>query len=326
MHTYAHKASSPSTSFLSGERTEQQASFLPADNRPEAAVQRKLQEMAGNYTPPVQLKKNVPLNDDPQLEREADVMGAKALQAKAETPLKTVQPAVSNVMQAYTKNHGIKFSENDQYRVDEAASHQLLVNPHAPGPQPAGQFHTNGAIGGYTVYEFNGAYQNDCLGFAEYLKTGKYSSQPAFHAKDDEGRRGERLLGSSDEQNINIGKGESGGKKRKRGFSKGDLASPGIREAYATVRLGTDKGKCPYHIAAVVAQDGADNITCEADASDLARAVPVFDMYAKPKKVKKPGKKATTVTEGETFHKTYKHVYSTGPKGARIEPATGVLV
>jgi len=52
-----------------------------ADNRPNSkAIQ--LQELANNYTAKTQMKAKVGINDDVSLEKEADVMGAKALQAK----------------------------------------------------------------------------------------------------------------------------------------------------------------------------------------------------------------------------------------------------
>ena len=65
------------------------------DNRPESIVQRKLQELANNNSqakksyllqrkekPTMQMKNKLNVNDDVNLEREADVMGDKALQMK----------------------------------------------------------------------------------------------------------------------------------------------------------------------------------------------------------------------------------------------------
>src|SRR6201996_2843116 len=46
-----------------------------------------VQQKQGRVRPTIQMKTGVPVNNDPGFENEADVMGAKALQAKFQTPL-----------------------------------------------------------------------------------------------------------------------------------------------------------------------------------------------------------------------------------------------
>ncbi|ASS49602.1 MAG: hypothetical protein A3D31_02170 [Candidatus Fluviicola riflensis] len=292
-----------------------------------------VQQKQGRVKPTMQLKGKVAVNDDAGLEHEADVMGARAMNTAITTdvqkiPGKQAQQTHQPVAQAYFIQHNVKISDNHMYRIDQAATHQLQVAPHAPGPNPAHLFHVVGNTpDGYTIYELNvaPAFENDCLGFAEFLKTGKYDKKPAFRAKGDRLKGKDRLFGHSDAQNLDIAaEARVSGKKRKSDFSHGSDAHPGIGEAYAIVRGEEEVDECPYHIAQVVAQDVDDNITCEADAGDAARAVPVFDMYTTVKKKKKKAKGSSAVkAKGKTFHDTYESSYLTA---SNIPPVTGILV
>ena len=292
-----------------------------------------VQQKQGRVQPTTQLKGKVAINDDAGLEHEADVMGARAMNMTVTngiqtTSAKQAQPSNQPVAQAYFIRHNVKISDNLMYRIDQAVTYQLQVAPGAAGPHPAHLFHVVGNTpDGYTIYELNVApvFENDCLGFAEFLKTGRYSKKPAFRAKGDRPKGKDRLFGHSDEQNLDIAEeARVSGKKRKSDFSQGSDAHPGIGEAYAIVRGEEEIGECPYHIAQVVAQDADDNITCEADAGDVARAVPVFDMYTTVKKKKKTGKSSSAVkSKGKTFHDTYESSYLTA---SNIPPVTGMLV
>ncbi|MES2555801.1 MAG: DUF4157 domain-containing protein [Bacteroidota bacterium] len=291
-----------------------------------------VQQKQGRVKPTMQLKGKVAINDDNGLEYEADVMGARALNhatSMAPTGIKTPMPIQQQVVQAYRIEHNRKVSENAAYRIDQVNTHQLQVAAGAPGPHPAHLFRVVGATkDGYTIYELKPVppFQNDCLGFAEFLKTGKYEKKPAFRAKEERDKGVDRLFGQSDSQNLKIAEDASGSKKkRKSEFSQGSSAIPDIGEAYAIVRREIEVDECPYHIAQVVARDGIDNVTCEADAGDAARATPVFDMYPVPKKKKTGGSVLIPVPkkEGETFHDTYKDDYTTGSK---LAPVTGILV
>ncbi|MBI3240151.1 MAG: DUF4157 domain-containing protein [Flavobacteriia bacterium] len=291
-----------------------------------------VQQKQGRVQPTMQLKGKVAINDDAGLEREADAMGARALTHATyseQQNVKFAQPMHQQVVQTYRieKNH--KVSENAAYRIDQVNTHQLQVAVGAAGPHPAHLFRVVGATkDGYTIYELKPVppFQNDCLGFAEFLKTGKYESKPAFRAKEERDKGVDRLFGQSDSQNLKIAEDARGSKKkRKSEFSQGKDAIPSIGEAYAIVRRELEVDECPYHIAQVVARDGIDNVTCEADASDLARATPVFDMYPVPKKKKTGGSVSVPVPkkDGETFHDTYKDIYTTA---SSIPPVTGILV
>lgn len=287
-----------------------------------------VQQKQDRVRPTRQLKGQTPLNDDSGLEREADTMGAKALSVAPSTMQRQAIQAKTtahSVVQAYRIQHNMKISENGLYRIDQANTHQLQVAPGAPGPQPAGRFHVTGHAGTFTIYELNGGYQNECLDFAEFLSTGKYEKTPAFRAKGDRIKGTDRLFGQSDDQNLSVSEdARITGKKRKSDFSQGRDANPGVGEAYAIVR-GEIENACPFHIALVVANDAEDNVTCEADASDIGRAQPVFDMYATPKKQKKGGKSTATVKKGnKTFHDTYKSDYATSTPPV-IPAVTGIL-
>jgi hypothetical protein len=289
-----------------------------------------VQQKQGRVQPTRQLKGKQPVavNDDTVLEKEADTMGAKALGVSPETEVSFIQKTAPGqpIVQRYRIQHNIKISDNGLYRIDLANEHQLQVAPGAAGPQPAQRFHIVGQTpDGYDIYEFKGVFRNDCLGFAEYLSRGKYKKEPAFRAKGDKQLKNDRdrLFGQSDNQNLSISE-EARGKKRKSVFSQAEEANPVIGEAYSIVRGEIEDDECPYHIAFVVANDGGDNVTCEADASDDARSVPVFDMYATPQKKKAKGGSTTIVTNGETFHDTYKDDYTTSGK-PKIPAVTGIL-
>lgn len=291
-----------------------------------------VQQKQGRVQPTRQLKGKQPVavNDDAGLEKEADAMGAKALGISpvSEGTTKQIAEPVQRVVQRYKIQHKIKISDNDQYRIDQARTHQLQVAPGAQGPQPAHEFHIVGQTpDGYDIYEFNGVFQNDCLGFAEYLSRGTYEKSPAFRAKGDKQLKNDndRLFGHSENQNLSISEeARITGKKRKSEFSQGDDANPAIGEAYSIVRGEVEDGKCPYHIAYVVANDGGDNVTCEADAGQRRRRRPIFDMYATPQKKKSKGGSTTIVTEGKTFNNTYEKTYTTGGK-PKIPAVTGIL-
>jgi len=292
-----------------------------------------VQQKQGRVQPTKQLKGKAAINDDPGLEREATAMGAKALYQSSPAVQRKEQTAGSeNIIQAYSTDvSGRKVSEHNQYRIDPRATDELQVAPGAPGPEPAARFrHARTLADGYRVYVLKGgqrSYKNECLDFAEYLSRGKYDTAPEFRAKGDGGgSKKDRLFGHSTNQNLDISsEARHPGGKRKSSFSQGNNANPGVGEAYAIVRAEEEDDECPFHIAFVVAQDGADNITCEADASDRRRKKPVFDMYATPKPVNVGGIIAMTVAPGnETFHDTFKSIYETSKK-SKIEPVTGIL-
>ncbi|MEM8934263.1 MAG: hypothetical protein AAGE94_23930, partial [Acidobacteriota bacterium] len=113
----------------------------------------------------------------------------------------------------------------------------------------------------------------------------------------------DRLFGQSDAQNQNIATGS---------WAAGQGTNPNVGEAYGITRTRLPNlGETPYHIAAVVAKDGVDNVTLEADAGNQGQAAPIFDIYDTT-----PA--ATRINPlSLTFEETYQGTY--GP------PATGTL-
>ncbi len=117
-------------------------------------------------------------------------------------------------------------------------------------------------------------------------------------------------------ENNNHGEHEQSGKNRswfvlqntdiaQRGWAVNELADPAVGEAYGVARtVEPITGETAFHIAAVVAKDGTDNITLEAEAS-TARPEPIFDMYGTiPSSLRPQGDQSLT------FHKTYQDVYT----------------
>jgi|GEM_PF-6419863 len=276
-----------------------------------------VQQKQGRVQPTMQMKAGVPVNDDPGLEKEADIKGAQSLQMKCkeceESPAQrvTASHASRGVAQRYTEQKGWKISETDGYKIEKRVPSRLHVKHGMPGPHPADKFAVVGSANGYDMYTFSGRFVNDCLGFSEYLSTGKYSKASAFVGKDDDPSGTDREFGKSDKQNLSIA--ESGGSSK---FSKGTDATPGIGESYTMVRRKIEANECPFHVAMVVASDGEDNVTCEADAG-ANRRKPIFDMYVAHAK-----KKRKTGDVPLTFHETYKSAYTTKDN---ISPTTGVL-
>lgn len=115
--------------------------------------------------------------------------------------------------------------------------------------------------------------------------------------------------------------GESDAQNRKRGkiTDLGDKADPAIGQGYVIARQGTDRHLSlpQFHGAAVVAQDGEDNITLEASAP-LQGAIPdhrvdgVYDMYG-------------TLKKRQTFKSRYKAMYGKDATVSVVRKASGKL-
>lgn len=77
-----------------------------------------VQQRQGRVQPTMQMKGGVPVNDDSGLEEEADVMGAKALQAKSAAPamsLKTSSLNAKPVAQRLLRKHAVRADEGEIY-------------------------------------------------------------------------------------------------------------------------------------------------------------------------------------------------------------------
>jgi len=307
-----------------------------------------VQQAQGRVKPTMQLKDGVPVNDDEGLEREADVMGQRAGSIRAKqvvaqlreqrkdafppveshygrwrSPLNT--PAISTV-QLYTDAGGQKRTENDKYVInygDEPGDDQskLSVYPNSPAPHPINLIIATGQtkdIGGvlYTEYYYdpNRNFRNDCLSFAENLIRGvdQDSNRAELRATGDRTNGTDRLFGQSDQQNLSIASGT---------WATGEGASPNIGEAYGITRTRLPNvGETPYHIAAVVAQDGVDKVTLEADAGNIGQQSPIFDIYDTT-----PA--ATRVNPlSLTFEETYSHKLLDKPKQTIFRHSNGITI
>jgi len=125
--------------------------------------------------------------------------------------------------------------------------------------------------------------KNDCLHLSERLSllNPNYNSDVSiFRVKSD---KTQRKFGVNPKQNKSIA--EQTNKNYLHENPKYYLdINPKIGEAYAMVPLvePTTKKSCPYHVAAVIFQDGETNITLEADAGKITQK-PIFDMYSTTK-------------------------------------------
>lgn len=100
--------------------------------------------------------------------------------------------------------------------------------------------------------------------------------------------------GSSKKRKITFGDSDKRSRELGKKTDLGEGADPGLLEGYVIARQGykRDEELPQFHGAAVVAQDGQDDITLEATApesgpSSRHRVAPVYDMYSRNKKHKK---------------------------------------
>lgn len=143
-------------------------------------------------------------------------------------------------------------------------------------------------VSGYKRYRYNttpynrrtrqGNFVNDCGFFSDFLMT-----------------RNTTALAEGYDSHVKAGTGTN------------DAANPLAGEAYfmqGNTEANIDLG-CVHHQATVIAKDGGDNITCEANAGARLTA-PIFDMYG------------TAVAE-ETFHSRFKDNYGDDDHPATTE-------
>jgi hypothetical protein len=246
------------------------------------------------------------VDHDAGVEGEAEVM-------EANTQIVQRQPA-----QLYTSAGGKKISANADYYVNTADDTKLFVKAGAALGDRGGQIVKAGATENYsgdtyTAYHYYadeaGGFVNDCLGLAEKLarSTKVGSARAEFRAPGLDGTDG-KVFGHSYVQNTEIAQDSN--------WFEDDEANPAIGEAYAiaptVVPGGGGVDEAPYHVAAVVAKDGADNITLEADAG-ANRSRPLFDMYdTQPEG-----------TRADKSSKTFHEVYVKGFTYSREEDAPG---
>jgi hypothetical protein len=208
------------------------------------------------------------------------------------------------VTQLLTLGTVYKNSDNQLYRTYKNNDNYVGVKAGAAAPQPATWITPNGTVtSGFHEYQFTAAtFINDCLQFAKRLGyeiqglplqqhhrlkavIGGIPGNVSFAVRNVSG------TGSTANDLADATHGA---------FAQNENADPGIGQSYTTVpqtaHMASAAG-CRFHVATVVAKDGSDTVTCEADAGDHGRAEPVFDMYpADP-------------TSAINFHTTYANAY-----------------
>lgn len=207
-----------------------------------------------------------------------------------------------------------KTSVNEWYRTKKANANYVGVKrPDAADPQPATWIkREREGPSGFHEYAFDTSYfVNDCLQFAKRLGYMIIELPPAGH------HRLKAVIGNIP-STVSFAIKENGGSSANKladgdhgPFAQNSHANPIIGQSYTTVPktvgMALTKG-CRFHVATVVAKDGSDTVTCEADAGDHGRTEPVFDMYS------------TDPTSTLTFHATYERSY-----GGRRYAVTGIL-
>lgn len=210
-----------------------------------------------------------------------------------------------------------KTSENENYRTQIKDANYLGVKPGAAAPQPAALITATGnRTSGYNEYRFNApGFVNDCLQFAQRLTNTLAGKHLNPHSR----------IALSDGTVTNIAfavphppvPGTFTSNQAARGtfdtgagqFGQNAATNPAIGQSYAIIPQDPVPLGCVFHIAAVVAKDGTDNITCEADAG-TPRIEPVFDIYS------------TNVGSIFTFHARYHATYQGGPGSVAV---TGII-
>jgi hypothetical protein len=296
------------------------------NNRPNAVVQRKLQEMEKN-NPKLKELRTFQEKDDNRKQAKKPVQLQFTAENHFTQKLYPIQKAgkqtclinskISSLepIQLYTDAGGEKRTENDKYVVyhsDDDDQSKLYISQGAAPPLPANLIVATGQnknIAGFNYAEYHydptRNFTNDCLTLAENLIRGvdQDSDRAELRATGDRPNGTDRLFGHTDKQNLSIATGT---------WNTGEATNPNIGEAYGITRTRQPNvGETPYHIAAVVAKDGVDNVTLEADAGNEGQDAPVFDIYDTT-----PA--ATRINPiSLTFEETYAQTY--GPS------ATGIL-
>lgn len=251
-----------------------------------------VQQKQGRVKPTTQLKGKVNVNDDKGLEKEADVMGNKALQTVTQLFAKnkvinnkSIQPSENNPFQLVSVKSLYKISSNANYRTKKQDSNYLGAKLEATKPVPQSLIKPSGKkTNEYYEFKFDGEdFKNDCLNFAQ--KLGLTIANRSLHEilrvklGDMETNVGFAINKLPVEPNF-IGNPNSTDIADKDGFDQGNRANPSIGQTYAIVpKTGAIVDGCVFHISTVVAKDGTDTITCEADAGNKGATAPIFDMY-----------------------------------------------
>ncbi len=293
-----------------------------------------VQQAQGRVRPTLQMAGATPVNNDAQLEREADLMGARALASSRQAVSGTSASAMGqtsgprsrlgprqggDAVQAIFNADGFRYTEAARYAIPlQGLPIVLHVAKGAAPPEPAAYFQRIGTEerippptreqaameneGGrphpenpetFLIYAPSKKLA-DAKATEQPNDCGMYANALAFDKKTwaNEKTAGEHLTGFITPQ-------QQGPK------AQYDPSDKETRDALALdigdmYRIDWDDvkkkpvGACPFHLATVIAKDGADHVTSEADASrDLAQ--PLFQMYG---------------TETDTFHMAHSPDFS----------------
>ncbi|MBD78939.1 MAG: hypothetical protein CL840_08470 [Crocinitomicaceae bacterium] len=246
--------------------------------------------------------------------------------------LKTIQlkansfNSSNSVIQLYrTENEMYQISQNDEYLVHKNIRDRLWVNNKKNGkpPQPKEHFEEVENTGDYTVYMakarfpekpfYNYEGENLCSNYAAALITNskKWKNMNGkVHANKDHVDRSGTKDGEDPDFNYIIADPELNLK------NKGEHAQPNIQEAYFTwpnPKAKTKATGCNHHMATVVAKDGGDRITAEANVSNQNLKKPEFFMYG-------------TEQKEQSFQHFHKSKYASGETKDTNDPDNRVSV
>lgn len=186
---------------------------------------------------------------------------------------KIIQSINLGPIQCYMNGREYNTSTNKIYRTSIADKNMLDIKKGITIPTPLiGHLKpidsTNAT---YNRYEFNaipyneetntGNFVNDCGYFAAFLMTGNRDALKGAVLTHSRADNQQKIFNSITPLNA-----------------PNEKANPNIEEAYFMGKSSTFIPGCPHHAAAVVAKDGGDNITCEANAGEELEE-PIFDMY-----------------------------------------------
>ena len=164
-----------------------------------------VQQKQGRVQPTTQLKGNVEVNDDPGLENEADVMGAKAMakgvQLKAKEPASPSGNAKLSMVQRKASGPVQRVVQFESYFIGSAAS----IHIHVCGTQTHLKLTGHGRRTGILPNRQNNGYRHqDCKDALEELKTIKDAHGESTPYKDVEAWLKEQIeLSSNDNDNDN---------------------------------------------------------------------------------------------------------------------------
>lgn len=261
-----------------------------------------VQQKQGRVKPTMQMKGKVNVNDDKGLEMEADVMGARAMQIKENTSnyLRSNKLNNQTTVQGLFVEDGLTFSENANYAIPLNNDRILFTNTKAAPPSPEQYFEkideqkkemappkeelameNEGGksippkIITFDVYQSNKKFNapqhdeqpNDCGMYANALAFDKetWSKEKRAgehlvgmtHPKDDSWQYNPADPGTKDNLSLDVGD-----------MYRMDWDNPKVKPLE----------KSGHHVATVVAKDGEDHITSEADAGEKLPTA-IFRMY-----------------------------------------------